>query len=139
MRISSKCSMALHILVLLGVFPDKKSTSEQIAKSVGSNPVMVRNLLGDLRKAGLLSTQRGIGGSALTKNPEEITLWMVYQAVDGNSFEDFIGLHPNPSPQCPVGKKIYSLLEEPYNKIRHSMREAMEEITLQQLLDDYNN
>ena len=138
MRISNKCSMALHILILLGAFDDKKLTSEQIAMSVGCNPVMVRNILSDLKKAGLVNTQRGIGGSVLTNNPAEITLWMVYQAVDEQSFDGLIGLHPNPSPRCPVGKKIYSLLDGPYGQIRESMRLKMDEITLQQLLDDYN-
>lgn len=138
MRISNKCSMALHILVLLGVFPEKMPTSAQIAKSVGCNPVMVRNLLGSLKKAALVETRRGIGGSALAKKPEDITIWMVYQAVDAGSFSGFIGLHPNPSSQCPIGKRIYFLLEKPYDKIRDSMRSAMEEITLGQLLDAYN-
>jgi Rrf2 family protein len=130
--------MALHILVLLAEFTDQKLTSEQIAKSVGCNPVMVRNLLLKLKEAGLVATRRGIGGSVLMKSPEDITIWMVYQAVDASSFDGFIGLHPNPSLQCPVGKNIYSLLENPYGRIKDGMREAMEAITLQQLLDDYD-
>lgn len=139
MRISNKCSMALHIIILLAVFPDQKLTSAQIAKSVGCNPVMIRNLLGKLKEADLVVTQRGSGGSVLTKKLADISIWTVYEAVDSSSFNDLIGLHPNPSPQCIVGKKVYSLLEKPYSKIRDSMRETMEAITLQQLLEDYKN
>lgn len=139
MRISNKCSMALQILILLAEFSDKKLTSEQIAKSVGCNPVMIRNLLGKLKEAGLVTTQRGCGGSALTETPEVITVWAVYQAVDSKSFDELIGRHPMPSPNCPVGKNIYSLLEKPYNEIRYAMRGTMESITLQQLLEDYKS
>lgn len=139
MRISNKCSMALHIMILLAVFADQKLTSEQIAKSVGCNPVMIRNLLGKLKEADLVVTQRGSGGSILTKEPTAISIWTVYAAVDSGSFDDLIGLHPNPSPRCIVGKNIYSLLGKPYSKIRDSMRETMEAITLQQLLEDYKN
>ncbi|MGC6173578.1 Rrf2 family transcriptional regulator [Lacrimispora sp. 38-1] len=139
MRISNKCSMALHVLILLGVFADQKLTSEQIANSVGCNPVMIRNLLGKLKEAGLVATQRGSGGSVLTKDPAAITVWMVYQAVDSNSFDYLIGLHPSPSPKCTVGKNIYSLLEKPYNEIKDAMRETMKTVTLQQLLEDYKN
>jgi Rrf2 family protein len=131
--------MALHVLILLGVFADQKLTSEQIAKSVGCNPVMIRNLLGKLKEAGLVATQRGSGGSVLTKDPAAITVWVVYQAVDSNSFDDLIGLHPSPSPKCAVGKNIYSLLEKPYDEIKDAMRETMKTVTLQQLLEDYKN
>lgn len=139
MRISNKCSMALQVLILLAEFSDKKLTSEQIAKSVGCNPVMIRSLLGKLQEAGLVTTRRGSGGSVLTKAPAAITVWAVYQTVDSKSFDELIGLHPTPSPNCPVGKSIYSLLEKPYSEIRDAMRKTMESITLQQLLEDYRS
>ncbi|MDL2289503.1 Rrf2 family transcriptional regulator [Clostridia bacterium OttesenSCG-928-F22] len=137
MRISNKCSMAIHILLLLAVFPESRLTSEDIARSVGCNPVMIRNLLGKLKEAGLVITQRGTGGSSLVKAPEEISVWTVYQAVDKDSLDTLIGLHPHPYPQCPVGDKIYALLEKPYNNIKSAMQEAMEAATLKQLIGDY--
>ena len=137
MRISTKCSMALHILIVLALFTDQKRTGEKIAASVGCNPVMVRNLLSRLKEAGLVTTQRGSGGSELALPPEAISTWMVYEAVDSNHFDELFGIHPNPSQRCPVGKNIYSLLDKPYHEISQSMREKMEEITLQDLIDDY--
>ena len=139
MRISNKCSMALHALLLLAVFPENRPTSEDIARSVGCNPVMIRSLLGKLKEAGLVATRRGAGGSSLLKAPEEITIWTVYQAVDKDSLDTRIGLHPHQHPQCPVGNKIYALLEKPYGTITSAMREAMEAATLQQLIDDYQD
>lgn len=139
MRISNKTSMALHTLVLLAIFPEPKPTSDDIARSVGCNPVMIRNLLGKMKEAGLITTQRGAGGSALAKKPEEVSLWMVYQAVDKDSLDNLIGLHPHPYAQCPVGSKMYALLEKPYEKVKDAMQEAMESITLRHLLDEYKD
>lgn len=131
--------MALHILVLLAVFPEAKLTSENVSKSVGCNPVMVRSLFGKLKEAGLIATQRGTGGSSLARSANEITVWTVYRAVDRDSLENLIGVHPHPSSLCPVGSRMDALLEKPYGRIKDAMREAMEGITLQQLVDDYKS
>lgn len=139
MRISTKCSIALHILVLLVVFRDKnlKMTSEILAQSAGCNPVVVRNLLGSMKKAGIVDVQRGSGGADLIAAPENITIWDIYQAVDKASLDELVGLHPNPSAQCPVGKNIYKLLEKPYGIVAGSVKEAMQSYTLKQIIDDY--
>lgn len=139
MRISTKCSLALHLLIVLEVFRGKKLTSEILAQSTGSNPVIVRNIMGSLKKAGIIDIQRGAGGANLAIQPENITIWDVYKAVDTTSLEDLVGLHPNPSPICPVGKNIYALLEKPYSTIAKSVKQAMSSCTLKQLLDDYRS
>jgi len=139
MRISSKCSLALHILVALVVFSGEKLTSERLAKSTGCNPVMVRNILGSLKKAGLITVQRGIGGTAMKADPRDITIWTVYEAVDPISLNSLIGLHPTPSQRCPIGKNIYTLLEKPYDAIGEAVQQAMSTHTLEQLIDDYRN
>ncbi len=50
-----------------------------------------------------------------------------------------IALHQNPSKNCPVGKRIVSVLQKPYKEIGTAVQKAMEEITLQQLLDYYHD
>jgi DNA-binding IscR family transcriptional regulator len=139
MRISTKCSTALHLLVVLEVFKDKKLTSERLAKSVGCNPVIVRNLIGSLKKAGIVGVQRGSGGAFLTAAPETVTIWDVYRAVDTVPLNELIGVHPNPSPACPVGSKIYQLLEKPFGLIADSVQKTMSGYTLKQILDDYSD
>ncbi|MBO0454466.1 Rrf2 family transcriptional regulator [Candidatus Enterococcus murrayae] len=137
MRISTKTSIALHLLILLDVFKEQKLTSELLAMSIGSNPVVVRNTLGRLKKAGIVDVQRGTGGAALVTAPEDISIWRVYQAVDTVSLDALVGVHPNPSPDCPVGSKINKLLEKPYLAISDAVQEAMSNYTLKQLLDEY--
>lgn len=137
MRISTKCSIALHLLVLLDAFRDQKLTSELLAMSIGCNPVVVRNILGSLKKAGIADVQRGSGGAYLITDPEDITIWTVYQAVDTVPLEELIGMHPNPSMKCPVGRNIGGLLQKPYGMIADSVRETMSNYTLKQIIHDY--
>jgi Rrf2 family protein len=138
MKINTKCSLALHILISIAVFSDKvKMTSEIIAKSTGSNPVIIRNILGSLKQAGIVAVHRGSGGTELAIPPAEITIWKVYSAVDPTSMHNLIGLHPNPSYACPIGRKIYDLLDEPYSAIRESIQASMSKYTLADLLARY--
>jgi hypothetical protein len=62
MKISSRFSIAVHILSLLAISPSAHGTSEWIAGSVGTNPVIIRRVLGQLKKAGLVTVRAGIGG-----------------------------------------------------------------------------
>jgi DNA-binding IscR family transcriptional regulator len=139
MRISTKCSIALHLLVVLEVFKDRKLTSKRLAKSTGCNPVIVRNLIGNLKKAGIVDVQRGSGGTSLIAAPENVTLWDVYQAVDATPLDELIGLHPNPSLTCPVGSNICQLLEKPFGLVADSVQKTMSSYTLRQMLDDYSS
>lgn len=138
MKINTKGSLALHILLLIAVFSEhRKMTSELIASSTGSNPVIIRKILGSLKQAGIIEVRRGSGGSALALPPSEITIWKVYAAVDPSLLQDLIGLHPNPSPICPIGQRIYDLLDEPYGAIRQSVQSTMSDYTLADLIARY--
>ena len=139
MRICSKCSIALHCLICIALSEGRRMTSAGLAASTGTNPVVIRNLFGALRKAGILSVARGTGGAVLLRNPEEITVWDVHIALESGEKQGLLGIHPNPSQTCPVGSRIHSVLQEPYDEIFGAMREKMEEITLQDLLDRWKN
>lgn len=137
MRVSTKCSIAIHILIVLEVFREEKLTSEILAKSTGCNPVVVRNVLGNLKKAGIVGVRRGTGGAFLTAAPQDINMAAVFEAVDPVSLEELMGLHPAPSQKCPVGKNIRALLEKPRLLVADSIRNALRSYTLQQILEDY--
>ena len=62
---------------------DEKVTSSVLAGSIGVNPVIVRNVMGNLKEAGLISISQGKSGISLTKTPGQITFYDVYKAVDG--------------------------------------------------------
>jgi DNA-binding IscR family transcriptional regulator len=124
--------------MLIAVFGgEHKMTSEVIAKSTGSNPVVIRNIFTGLKRAGIVNVQRGSGGAALNLEPKDITIWSVCSAVDPDSLQNLIGLHPNPSQRCPVGRKIHALLKTPYNEICNAVQKVMSDYTLAELLEQY--
>ena len=74
MQISSRFTIALHIFACVEYFKDKeKITSDFLSGSISSNPVIIRNILSQLKKAGLVNVVRGTGGIEIIKEPSEIT------------------------------------------------------------------
>lgn len=139
MRINTKCSIALHCLVLIAEYQQNaKVTSELLAKSTGCNAAAIRSILNSLQKAKIISVNRGVGGAHLNRDPGHLTVWEVYQAVEPDGLEHFIGYHPHPYEKCPVGNQIHSVLKNAYQQISTSVQESMNLITLQQLIDDYH-
>ena len=139
MQISIKCSVAVHCLIFIheakGI---AKVTSNLLAESTGSNPVVIRNILSALKKAGLITVPRGTGGAALCADPSQITLYQIYSALEPDGVTSIIGIHPCDGRPCPVAQNIRKVLEPPYHKIEDAVKEAMEEITLQSMIDDFH-
>lgn len=74
MQVSTKFTIAIHILTAVEYFgKEDKVTSDFLASSIGSNPVIIRNLMSDLRNAGLIAIKRGPGGIAITRPLDQIT------------------------------------------------------------------
>ena len=72
MKFSHKLSDAVHLLVYIEIFPDDDLSSRAIARSIVTNPSMVRSLMMDLRKAGLLKTKQGSAEPELAKAYAEV-------------------------------------------------------------------
>lgn len=128
MRIANRFSIAVHILALLGALREAEHTSEWMAGSIGVNPVVVRNITGMLRRAGLVRTQQGVAGTRLARPLSEITLLDVYRAVeaDGSVFS----VHPRPNPKCPVGSRIEQTLSQLFASAERAMQARLESVTL---------
>ena len=139
MQISIKCSVAVHCLIFIheakGI---AKVTSNLLAESTGSNPVVIRNILSALKKAGLITVPRVTGGAELCADPSQITLYQIYSALEPDGVTSIIGIHPCDGRPCPVAQNIRKVLEPPYHKIEDAVKEAMEGITLQSMIDDFH-
>ena len=59
MQISSRFTMAIHMFACIDAFSDQKMTSDFMAASIGTNPVIVRKILQQLKAAVLLKLQEG--------------------------------------------------------------------------------
>ena len=132
--LSSKLTVGVHILTLLALTPDQAQTSEYIAGSVNTNPVVIRRLLGRLREAGMVESQGGIGGGWRLKVPAgRITLLDVLRAVEPK--EETIALHRSePNPLCPVGRNIQCVLTGIYDEVERRMNEQLGRATIASVL-----
>ncbi|CAN5744797.1 Rrf2 family transcriptional regulator [soil metagenome] len=130
---SSQFSIAIHVLAMLAKNCDERMKSEYIAKSVNTNPVVIRRLLGNLYEANLVVSQTGVcGGTCLTQKPEDITLLDIYRAV---SSSEVFALHPQmPNQNCFIGKNIQKVLEELQDKVDSAIEEKLLRITLADVL-----
>lgn len=135
MQFSSRLPVAVHILLAIVEFEGKeKTTSTFLAGSVNVNPVIIRNTLGQLKTAGLVTVKAGEGGASLAKDPKDTTLMDIFNAVEKK--EALFHFHENPNPECPVGKNVHAVLDRRLFSIQDAMRKQMESITLQDLIDD---
>ncbi len=139
MHISQKCSVALHCLIFINEYGDSANvTSSLLAKSTGCNPVIIRNLLSGLKKAGMISTQSGVGNTKLVKQPEDITLYDICNAIDPDGMRNLFGIHASPAAACPVGRNIHNILQEPYGMIQENFTESLKSIRLDSIINHFH-
>ena len=134
MQISSRFTVALHIFTCVETFKDDyKVTSDFLASSIGTNPVIIRKILTQLQGAGLIKVLKGTGGIEVTRNLSEISFFDVYQAIEPVEDGDLFRFHENPSPLCPVGRNIHTLLDDKLSSIQNAMETEMKKYTLDDL------
>ena len=131
MQISSRFTIALHIFTCVETFKDDyKVTSDFLASSINTNPVIIRKILSQLKNAGLITVARGTGGITPTRPITEITFYDVYQAIEPLEYGDLFRFHEAPNPDCPVGRNIHSLLDDKLKAIQDAMEAEMKKYTL---------
>ncbi len=129
--INTRLSVAIHILALVAF--NSKLSSEQIADSVTTNPVVIRRISSNLKKAGLLTSRAGVSGFSLTRDPKDITLLDIYKAV--NLEKELFSIHDKPNPDCPVGKTIQGTLDVTFESVQSAMENELNNKTLQEVMD----
>lgn len=131
MRISTRFTVATHILALIALNDGNPATSEKMALSVGNHPVVVRQIMSSMNKAGLTKTQNGVPGGKLAKAQEDITLYDIYQAVKENSA--LFDFHPKPNPLCPIGRNIKEAMEMPLLAAQTAMEDILKKYSLKDI------
>ncbi|MGW6902525.1 Rrf2 family transcriptional regulator [Streptomyces sp. NPDC054919] len=136
MSANSRLTIAAHALTWIGLYRrrgNEVATSEQIATSVNTNPVVIRRLLAELRRAGLVNSRRGAGaGWTLSRDLAAITLLDVYEAVESGSI---FALHRStPDPECVVGHCIGPVMTTVYDEVEATLRKQLARTTLEDVL-----
>jgi len=105
---SQKFPVAAHCLAYLAhkeaFSRDQAISSSVLAASIPTNPVVIRRLITELAKAGLVDTCSGVtGGAWLLKPAEQIRLDQVLSAVNGCAH---FGTAPLGAKGCPISEAI---------------------------------
>lgn len=137
MQITSKFTIAVHIIAAIDYFKDsEKVTSNFLAGSVGANPVIVRNVMGNLKESGIIAISQGKSGISLAKELGEITFYDVYKAVDCVDDDGLFHFHENPNINCPVGRNIHIAMDEKLQRVQNIMENELSRITMADVVAD---
>ena len=138
MAANSKFAVATHILTTLaymskGPAENELINSEYLASSVNTNAVVVRRIVSELVKAGLVISHQGKGGGLeLGRASQKITLLDIYEAM-GEA--PLFAYNPNkPNPNCPVSVKMVQVLKPVFSEVQDGVKERLEDIKLSDLV-----
>lgn len=129
--------MAVHIMTTLlyleETYSMEKVSSEVLASSVNTNPVVVRRILGALNRMGLIRAERGkAGGISLARAPSKVSLLDIYRAV--LTEQELVALHDNPkNPKCLVSCKVRDVLACHLEKAQHAFERELAKVTLRDI------
>lgn len=133
MQASSNFTKAIHICLFLNIKEGELKSSTQLAESVKTNPVVIRRLVALLRKASLVDSVSGAhGGFHLAKTPEDITLWMIYQAVK----EDQLFHRPKVNTECDISCNLELLVHDTFDAAEMAMQNELGNVNIASLSED---
>lgn len=135
MKFSTRVSDAVHILAFIALNRNEALTSQRIAESIRTNPGCVRQLMGSLRRYGIMTSVQGHAKPALSRAPADISLLDIYRAVEGG--KPLLHLDTHTNPECGVGVNIQLALQDYFDKVQNRAEDEMSRITLQDVLDRY--
>lgn len=129
MAANTRFAVAIHALGMLAFGDELHVTSDDIAKSVRTNPVVVRRLLAQLARRGLVSVKLGAGGGArLARPPEQVTLADIYLALgEGPLFQVPV---LDETHECAVGRSVGPVLTVVLTRAERGLLDELRAVTL---------
>jgi Rrf2 family protein len=129
-QISAKTDYAVRALLSLAAHAPDRISAGVVVDEQALPLKFIEGILGDLRRAGLVRTQRGVGGGySLGRPAGEITLGAVLRAVDG-PLAEVHGLRPDETSYSGVAVH----LRDVWVAVRASLREVLDQTTVEQVL-----
>src|SRR3954471_1511534 len=129
MAANTRLAVAIHALGMLAFGDELNVTSDDIARSVRTNPVVVRRLLAQLTRRGLVSVKLGAGGGArLTRRPEQITLSEIYLALGEGPLFQVPQL--GETHECAVGRSVGPVLTSVLLRAEKGVLAELQAVTL---------
>lgn len=136
MEITREADYASRIVLDLAMTEAKERVhSEDIARRCGIPLPVVARIVARLATTGLLDTRRGIkGGVLLARDPAEITVLEIIEAIDGRIVLNRCQIRPAEcvrSRVCPMHRV--------WSETRNMLREHLASVTIQSLADQNPN
>jgi Rrf2 family protein len=126
----------LHVLLHMARH-DQPFTSEQIAKMLDTNPVVVRRTMAGLRDAGYVRSEKGHGGGwLLARDLRDVTLLDIHQAVGGPRL--FAIGHVSDNPKCAVERVVNESLNQALGQAEALLLKRLDAITLADLATNFD-
>jgi Rrf2 family protein len=127
MALNNRFVTSIHALVLLAAEPEKLHRSEDVARVLHTNPVVVRRIFLRLQGAGLIVSHKGpSGGTTLARKAKSITLRDIHRA-----------LHPEgllPAPSVSGMPRLRSALAAAFSSASREYENELDRTTLSQLV-----
>lgn len=135
MATNTQFSIAVHLMLALGINCERQATSSQLASSINTSASFVRRILSKLSKANLVATTTGKSGFCLlAKKPEEISLLEIYQAVDAPKT---FAIHEYPvQGSCAVSCNIEAVMQKVLERAQNSFEGSLGDTTLAEVIAD---
>ena len=126
MRVSAKVDYAVRALVELSAAGGGPVKGEALAESQAIPGRFLENILSELRRAGVVSSQRGSeGGYWLARDASEVSVADVIRAIEG-PLADVRGQAPEDLEYLGAA----GALQEVWVATRHSLRSVLESVTI---------
>jgi len=110
-------------------------TSEVLARSMDTNPVVIRRIMAGLREEGYVQSEKGHGGGwTLARDLSKVTLRDIYEALSSPSLLA-IG-NRTESPGCLVEAAVNAQLSKSFHDAEELLLARFGEVTLAMLSDD---
>lgn len=134
MAANSLLASAIQMLCVIA-WRDERVNAELLAKSLDTNPVVVRRVLKALEGHGIVELHPGRhGGVELARAPADITLEDVYKAVepDGALF----ALRERANPRCQVSRTMQRTLPALFGAADAAVSETLRQTRLSTLMEE---
>ena len=126
MYISAKVDYAVRALCTLADAGGRPVTAETLARSQGLPAKFLESILNDMRRAGLLTSQRGPdGGYRLARPATEITVADVIRPLDG-PLAEIRGMRPEAANYAGAAEHLQAV----WVAVRASLRSVLDEVTI---------
>lgn len=117
---------------------DGPVTSEQLAKAMRTNPVVIRRIMAGLKADGLVRSGKGHGGGwSIARDLSQVTLRDVHEALGGGSV--FAIGHRSEAPDCLVEQAVNAAVADAMDAAEGMLLARFGEVTLARLSADFHS